>query len=113
MLKPGPEANIPHGKQPARPRAAQGRRTQVTKRHWLGDPMLDTVMQVVVEMAKELYVTRDRLQVIERLLDERGAISRADIESWDAGADDDEEVRRARDDFIAKILAPVVSDQAG
>lgn len=111
MLKPGREAEIPNGKRPAAARAAQEGR--VTKQHWLGDPMLDRVMQVVVELAKELYVTRDRLQVIERLLDERGAISRTDIESWDAGADDDEEMRRARDEFVAKILAPVVSDPSG
>ena len=77
---------------------------------WLGDPMLDKVMQVVVEVAGELYVTRDRLQIVERLLDELGAVSRADIESCALGTQDDEEIRRARDQFIAKILKPLVSD---
>ena len=77
---------------------------------WLGDPMLDKVMQVVVEVAGELYVTRDRLQIVERLLDERGAVSRADIESCALGTQDDAEIRRARDQFIAKILKPLVSD---
>jgi len=84
----------------------------MAKKYWLEDPIQDRIMQVVVQVARELYITKDRLQVIERLIDERGVISRADIESYEASAEDDDEFAATRDEFIANILAPLTRDDA-
>ena len=72
---------------------------------WLGDEMLDRMMNVIMGLAEELYVTRDRLQVMERVLESRGALDREELDRWKPGEDQQEEILRDRDAFIQAILA--------
>ena len=41
-----------------------------SKDFFLGDPMLDRVMQVLITVARESYVTKDRLAVLEKILED-------------------------------------------
>ena len=72
---------------------------------WLGDEMLDRMMNVIMGLAEELYVTRDRLQVMERVLEDRGALDREELDSWKPDEDQQDEILRDRDAFIQTILA--------
>ena len=78
---------------------------------WLGDEMLDRMMNVIMGLAEELYVTRDRLQVMERLLESRGALDRDELERWKPDEDQQDEILRDRDAFIQAILSRAL-DQA-
>lgn len=77
---------------------------------YLGDPMLDRMMKVMMALARELYVTRDRLEVVERLLEARGSLSRADIEAYVPDAAAEAEIIAARDSYVARLLEPTLRD---
>ncbi len=72
---------------------------------WLGDPMLDCMMNVIMGLAEELYVTRDRLGVMERVLEERGALSRDDLDRWQPDERQQAAILRDRDNFVESILS--------
>ena len=75
------------------------------KNDWLGDEMVDRMMNVIMGLAEELYVTRDRLQVMERVLESRGALDREELDRWKPGDGQQDEILRDRDAFIRAILS--------
>lgn len=79
---------------------------------WLGDEMLDRMMNVIMGLAEELYVTRDRLQVMERVLENRGALDREELDRWKPDEDQQDEILRDRDAFIAAILSRALDKPA-
>ena len=80
---------------------------------WLGDEMLDRMMNVIMGLAEELYVTRDRLQVMERVLESRGALNREELDSWKPDEGQQEEILRDRDAFIQAILSRALDKPPG
>jgi hypothetical protein len=75
---------------------------------YLGDPMLDRMMKVMMALAQELYETKDRLGVIERLLESRGTLTRADIEAYVPDPSAQREIIAARDAYIERLLLPTI-----
>ncbi len=73
------------------------------------DPNVDRVLGVVMELAGEVYVLRDRLRTVEKLLEERGTLSRADIDAYEPSADERAQWLADRDDFVQRIVAPLTS----
>ena len=63
------------------PRASKGKRPQ-----FFDDPAIDQVMTFFLEMMAEMSALRDRVDTIERLLDQKGSISRQDVEDYRADA---------------------------
>lgn len=80
---------------------------------WLGDEMLDRMMNVIMGLAEELYVTRDRLQVMERVLENRGALDRDELDRWKPDEDQQADILRDRDDFIQAILSRALDKPSG
>ncbi|MBV9601986.1 MAG: hypothetical protein JOZ87_34720 [Chloroflexi bacterium] len=74
------------------------------------DPNVDRVLGVVMELAAEVYVLRERLNTVERVLERGGALVRADLDSYQPTSE--EHVRRLaeRDALIARILAPMTAE---
>ena len=52
------------------------------KKHQFEDPAMDTLLGIVVSLGNEVYVLRDRLRTIEKMLEAKGTISRADVEAY-------------------------------
>ena len=77
--KDAPKVTLPHH--------AKGKRSV-----FFDDPAIDQMMTFIVELSAEVSVVYDRLDTVERLLDEKGTISRADIEAYRPN----EEVEAAR-----------------
>ncbi len=75
---------------------------------FLGDPMSDRIMQVVMNLAEKLYVTRHRMEIMERLLDQNGILRSADIEAFEPDTATSIEMQKSRDEFIAHLLDSVV-----
>jgi hypothetical protein len=71
------------------------------------DPNVDRVLGVVLELAAEVYVLRDRLRTVELALERAGGLSRAELERYEP-SEAERALRLAeRDALIARILAPM------
>lgn len=80
---------------------------------FLGDPVLDRMMKVIVALSQEVYVLRDRLGVVEHLLDERQMISRQDIENYQPDDSHQRRILDERDAFVERLLSPLTDVDEG
>lgn len=69
-------------------RVARGKKPQ-----YFADPAVDKLLSIVMTLAGELSVTRDRLDTVERLLSKKRVLSAADVDAYQP----DEAATRARD----------------
>ena len=74
------------------------------KKHQFEDPAMDILLGIVVSLANEVYVLRDRLRIIEKMLEAKGTISRADVEAYKPTPEEEEEIRKDNDAFIARLF---------
>ena len=81
-----------------------------SKDFFLGDQNIDRVMQVVIALAREAYVTKDRLALIEKKLDEQGIVSSDWLDEFEPSDEEREEIERRRDEYVASVLRPLVKD---
>lgn len=72
---------------------------------FLGHPALDAVVDVCLELATELWVTRRRLEVVEGQLVASSTISAPDDLCAEALAESDHD---ARDAFVRQVLGPLL-----
>ncbi|HEX2489104.1 MAG TPA: hypothetical protein VHR27_06860 [Blastocatellia bacterium] len=74
------------------------------KKHQFEDPAMDILLGIVVSLGNEVYVLRDRLRTIEKMLEAKGTISRADVEAYKPTREEEEEIRKDNDAFIARLF---------
>lgn len=79
----------------------------MSKKSWLGDPILDKIFQVVIRLAGELYVTKDRLTTLESIIEEKGILDLSEIETYSQNAENNEKLSEQRDEFVASLLEPL------
>lgn len=78
----------------------------MAQQSYLGDPMLDRVMHIVMNLAEELYVTRDRLAVIEALLESKGTVRRDEIEHFEPTEEFTAGLKAFREKLVERLLEP-------
>lgn len=61
------------------PRVSKGKRPS-----FFEDKSIDQMMTFILELTTELAVLRERFDTLERLLDENGTVTRAEIENYRA-----------------------------
>jgi hypothetical protein len=74
------------------------------KKHQFEDPAMDILLGIVVSLGNEVYALRDRLRTIEKMLEAKGTISRADVEAYKPTPEEEEEIRKDNDAFIARLF---------
>ena len=79
----------------------------MSKKSWLGDPILDKMFQVIIGLAGELYVTKDRLTTLESIIEEKGILDLSEIETYSQNAENNEKLSEQRDEFVASLLEPL------
>ena len=72
--------------------------------HFFADPDVDRLLAIVWAMAGELAVTRERLDTVERLLEAKATLSRAEIEGYRPDAAAARERGRMQLEYIARLL---------
>ena len=82
----------------------------MSKKSWLGDPILDKMFQVVIRLASELYITKDRLTTLETIIEEKGLLDISEIETYSRNAENNEKINEQRDEFIANLLEPLTKN---
>ena len=69
-------------KQPARPTyTAEPIKSDTDAAVFLGNPHLDNLMTVVIALGAEIWSDRQRLRIMERLLETKGRVTQEMIES--------------------------------
>ena len=82
------------------------------KRPWFfADRNVERVLSITLAVAGELAVLRQRLSTIEELLEERGTISKADIEAFAPNATQQAERGRWNQEYLARILRILQQEQ--
>lgn len=83
------------------------RHTRNARPRFFEDRGVDQMMSAVLGIAQELSVLRDRVDSIERLLDQKGSLTRAELEAWrpDAAAEAERQQRRA--DYLQRIFRAI------
>jgi hypothetical protein len=75
------------------------------KRPWfLEDQDAERVLNIVMALAQEVSVVRQRLDTVERLLETQGVVTKADIEGFTPSKQEAEERGAWNQEFIARIL---------
>lgn len=72
--------------------------------YFFDDPAVERVLAITMAVAQEVAVLRERLDTIERLLERKGGVSRADIDAFEP--DQDAATQRAEWSrmYIARVL---------
>ncbi len=81
------------------PRETRGKRP-----NFFEDPALDQMMTFIIELTTEVAVLRERADTVERLLDAKGSLTRADIEAYRPSADVDAERNAWRDAYLKRVF---------
>ena len=84
---------------------AKGKRPQ-----YFDDPTIDRTLSIVMAVVGEVAVLRERLDTVERLLDAKGTISRADIEAYTPDREAGAERGLLHKEYLARILRGVQQD---
>jgi hypothetical protein len=74
------------------------------------DPNVDRVLGVVLELAAEVYVLRDRLRTLEELLERSGGLDRTALDTHQPTELERTQRLVERDALIARILAPMTAE---
>lgn len=72
--------------------------------YFLENQDVERVLAVTMAMAQELAVMRERLDTVERVLEDKGTLTRADIESFTPTKPQAEERGAWTQEYLARIL---------
>lgn len=90
--------------------ARAGARAKGKRPDFLGDPTAERMLSILLAVAGEVSVLKERLDTVERLLNARGTISRADIEAYEPDRDAAYERALMTKEYIARIMRGVQQD---
>lgn len=68
------------------------------------DPEVERVLAIAMAIAQELAVVRTRLDTLERLLERKGIVTRAEIEAFVPSAAETAERGSWTQDYITRVL---------
>jgi hypothetical protein len=91
---------------PVLPRVAKGKKQQ-----YHHDQAIDQLMSVVIRLTQELSVTRDRLDVVERMLDEKSIFSSQDVDQYGLGEKELLQRYHVREKFIDRVFRSVTNEE--
>lgn len=76
------------------------------------DPAVDQLMAIVMAMSAELSVLYDRVDSLERLLDDKQVVGRDEVESYRPDESGEAQRKSRRDEYIKRIFRIVREDGA-
>lgn len=90
--------------------ARSGAKAKGKRPAYFDDPAVDRTLSIVMALAGEVSVLRERMDTIERLLEAKGTISRTEIEGYEP----DKAAARERGvitrEYIARVMRGVQQD---
>jgi len=80
---------------------------RLEKQHFFKEEFVDVIINVVTELTTELGVVKERLDTVERVLDEHGAATRELIEEYQPDKTAAAERAQARMKLVQTVLDPL------
>ena len=68
------------------------------------NPAIDNLIAVTMELGAELWVQRERMHIIERILAEKGVVTAELIEQYTPSVEETAAVRAERDAFVQRLF---------
>lgn len=68
------------------------------------NPVIDNLIAVTLELGAELWVQRERMRIVERLLAEKGLVTAELIEAYTPSAEEAERSKAERDAFVQRVF---------
>jgi len=90
--------------------ADAGTRAKGKRPDFLGNPSEERMLSILLAVAGEVSVLKERLDTVERLLESKGTISRADIEVYVPDRDAAHERSLMTREYLARIMRAVQQD---
>jgi hypothetical protein len=87
--------------------ALSGKRAKGKRPQYFDDPALDRTLSIVMALVAEMSVLRQRLDTVERLIEEKNGITRAEIEAYVPDAAAAQERGVATKAYIARVMRGV------
>ena len=76
------------------------------------DPAADRIMGVVLNLAAELQVLRDRVRVLEHLLEAKGVVARGALDRFRGSEEQEQSIAADRREYVRHVLEPVLGRAA-
>lgn len=92
------------------PIARAGAKAKGKRPAYFEDPALDRILSILLAAVGEISVLKERLDTVERLLDARGTISRADIEAYEPDRQAAYERGVMTKEYVARVMRGVQQD---
>ncbi len=86
------------------PIALAGKRAKGKRPYFFKDPDVERVLSIAMVIAVEHAVPRQRLDALERLIESKGLLSRADIDQFQPDAAAEAERGTWMQEYIARVL---------
>ncbi len=90
--------------------ARAGAKAKGKRPAYFEDPAIDRLLSITMALVGEVSVMRERMDTIERLLEDKGTISRADIDSYTPDRAAGKERGMLIKDYISRIMRGVQQD---
>jgi hypothetical protein len=71
---------------------------------YLGSERADDLARMITELASEVWVLRDRVTIMEHVLEKNGVLTRHTLDTYVPDADLAEELAAARKELIERVL---------
>ncbi len=81
-----------------------GTKAKGKRPYFFKDPDVERVLSITMAIAGEVSVLRQRLDTVERLLEAKGSVTRADIEAYAPDSQAAEDRGRWNQEYLARIL---------
>ncbi len=73
--------------------------------HYYKDPIIDHLLEIVLQLGAEIWVNRDRQMVMEHLLETEGKVTTEMIEQFRPSPELNEQLREARNRFTQRVYS--------
>lgn len=79
---------------------------------FFADPALDRAVAMIMTLAAELYVVKDRMRAMEVLLRQRGALEDGALDHYEPDAAERARIDAERRTYVAALMQCVLGEQA-
>jgi hypothetical protein len=95
---------------PIDPIALANAKAKGKRPYFFRDPDVERVLSIAMAIAMEHAVTRQRLDALERLVEAKGLLSRAELDGFVPGPEAEVERTRWMKEYIARVLRIVLQE---